>query len=83
MEHPCDLCHPGRTGLGSIFREARSGHTECLRLLLEAGADVNACRNNEEWALIEAAKNGHCGCAELLIKAGANGNKTVFSGETR
>ena len=53
---------------------AERGQTACLKLLINAGADVNIPDPNGETPLIRAAWNGHEECVELLINSGADVN---------
>jgi ankyrin repeat protein len=51
------------------------GHDDVVRLLLEAGADVNAENNNDHWGttpLHAAAHANQKKIAEMLIARGAN-----------
>lgn len=48
------------------------GSMEVLNLLLEQGADGNACNKWRETPLLIAANNGHLAAVEALIKHGAN-----------
>ena len=50
---------------------ARTGRAEVLRLLIERGADVDACTKEGVTALHEAAVGDHLDCVRLLNKAGA------------
>ena len=63
----CDA--KGRT---SLFRVARLGKSEHVKLLIERGADVNITDSLGEAPLQAAARYGHIECLELLLKAGAN-----------
>ena len=47
---------------------------ECVALLLDAGADVNACDFDGRTALMKASQNGYGECVELLVEAGADVN---------
>lgn len=54
---------------------ARAGHTECLRLLIDAHVDVNAVEKGTLCTpLFYAAEFGHAACVEMLLAAGANVN---------
>ena len=58
------------------MRAAWNGHTEIVRLLLEAGAEVNGLKanNNGMTALMRAAEMGHTEIARLLLEAKAEVN---------
>lgn len=48
------------------------GNLEVLSLLLEKGADVNACNKWRETPLLIAANNGHVEAVKALLKSGAD-----------
>ena len=52
-----------------LLHAARSGHVECVQVLLEAGADPLAADENSRTALHHAAWFGHTECANKLIDA--------------
>ena len=56
--------------------------TERVKLLLGAGADVNAASSDGCTALIDAVTCGAKGSVEILIAAGADVNKKDNSGHT-
>ena len=62
----------GRTAL---MYAAFGGSGECLKLLLQHGADVNAHDSTGKTALMFAASAGSAYCLELLVKAGAEVNQ--------
>ena len=59
-------------GSSALHDAAGSGCTACVRLLLRAGADVNARANSGTTPLHTASQYGRVPAAELLIAAGAN-----------
>jgi hypothetical protein len=61
---------------------ACNGKTECVRLLIDAGADVNAQSCNQSTALHCAAEYGHTEIVELLLEADADPNVKDFKGKT-
>ncbi|KZP10605.1 ankyrin [Athelia psychrophila] len=54
--------------------ESWTGHVEVAKLLLGAGADVNAAGGQYTTALITASARGHVELAKLLLGAGADVN---------
>ena len=61
---------------------AVNGHTEVVRLLLEAGVPVYIGDNEESSALDVAASRGHVDVVELLIASGANVRRHDLLGMT-
>ena len=61
-----------------VYLAAMGGHLEVVRLLLEAGADLNL--QDEATALTPAAFNGQLEVVQLLLKAGADQNAQRQSG---
>lgn len=64
-----DLYTPLHTACSS---SASTGSLEVLNLLLEKGADGNACNKWRETPLLIAANNGHKAAVEALLKHGAD-----------
>ena len=62
---------------------ANRGVLDIVKMLISAGADVNAeVEDNKFTSLTGAAAIGHVGCLQELIKAGAEVNKQTTDGET-
>jgi ankyrin repeat protein len=64
-----DLYTPLHTACSS---SSNSGSLEVLNLLLERGADGNACNKWRETPLLIAANNGHHAAVDALLKHGAD-----------
>jgi len=56
------------------MRAAAHGRVEVARILIDAGANVNARDSHGETALMRAAQMGYAETAKLLIESGADVN---------
>ena len=65
-----------------LLAVVRSGQTERLNNLINAGADPNTQTDDEVAILTEAAIRGHTGTAQLLLDAGADVNAKDPMGRT-
>lgn len=74
----------GRTPFANqpLHAAAAGRHVDVCRLLLAAGADVNAPQHGGYAPLHEAAGNGHVELAELFLSAGADPLATTADGAT-
>jgi ankyrin repeat protein len=61
-------------GLTPLVFAARQGDVESIRILLDAGADVNGTTQYGWTPLLTATQNKHYGAADLLLARGANPN---------
>lgn len=85
LEFGADATAEDFYGWQAIHEASLYGHTECLRLLLEQGAKVDAAaynNNGPNTPLHYAARHGHLRCVELLLKHEADWNKCNKYGET-
>ena len=73
---------PASAPVGDLMEAARLGDTDTARLLIDAGADVNARDNNGWTALMSAVWEGHTDTARLLIRADADVNASRDNGWT-
>jgi ankyrin repeat protein len=74
---------PESIGAATALGWAQSrGHSECARILLEAGARLEARTRVHETALIRAAERGRLRVIRALVKAGADVNATTHAGVT-
>ncbi len=65
-----------------IVLAAKAGQIEIVRVLIEAGADVNLRIIQSRTALMWAAQQGNEEMVQMLIKAGANVNAALKTGQT-
>ncbi|CAE7273153.1 ANKRD50 [Symbiodinium sp. CCMP2456] len=82
VEELLRLCHDpnmlvphGRSALHALTVAAINGNCECLRLLLEAEADVDVSKASGLTALQWAARKGHVEASQLLVSAMADVDK--------
>jgi hypothetical protein len=61
---------------------AQNGCTDIVRILLDAGANIEHKNDQGENALISAAQEGHIDTVKLLLEAGADINQSNSDGET-
>jgi len=69
-------------GQTALMRAAYDGHVAIVRLLLKAGANVNAKDREGSTALLSAATRGHVEIVRLLLKASADVNAKNEYGNT-
>ncbi|KAF9115381.1 phosphate system positive regulatory protein pho81 [Mortierella sp. AM989] len=53
-----------------LFYAVSEGHVECVKILLEAGCNVNVIDELGKTPIYYAASEGHADCVELLVEAG-------------
>jgi ankyrin repeat protein len=73
---------PAPGGMTALSFAAREGRLEAARLLIDAGADVNAPEANGIGPLLMAISNRHTPVASLLLARGANPNAADWWGRT-
>lgn len=67
----------------ALHGAARMGNTKTAKLLIEAGADLNARQDNAGWTPLHSALyRGHPDVAKLLINSGADINARDGDGKT-
>jgi len=69
----------GGSGYTPLHYAARNGHVDCVELLLQEGANVNATTSG---ALHRAAFMGHQRVCSLLVRAGVRGGIQDSDGDT-
>src|SRR5690606_37168970 len=69
-------------GFTPLLFAARQGCVECVRLLLDAGADIHETNPEKIAPLLMALLNGHFDAAKLLVERGADENQWDLWGRT-
>ena len=69
-------------GLTPLEFAARQGCAECIPVLVEKGADINATDQDGITPLLSAMINGHYDAASVLLEKGANPNLADRTGRT-
>jgi ankyrin repeat protein len=79
-----DIEGRGEYGKTALMVAAHHGKTDCVKVLIATGADVNAKDSEDGWmALNLAASSGSVDSLIALIAAGANVNGKRHSGFRR
>ncbi|XP_026643307.1 cortactin-binding protein 2 isoform X2 [Microtus ochrogaster] len=81
-EEGLDINYSCEDGHSALYSAAKNGHTDCVRLLLNAEARVDAADKNGFTPLCAAAAQGHFECIELLTAYDANINHAAAGGQT-
>lgn len=87
LSHGADLKSTNRYGGTALIPAAERGHVETVRILIEAGVDVDHVNNLGWTALLEAIILGdgaspHQQIVDILLKAGANPSLADHGGLT-
>jgi ankyrin repeat protein len=69
-------------GMPALEFAARDGCVECIPVLVDGGADINAVDQDGITALLSAVINGHYDVAGVLIEKGADANIADRTGRT-
>ncbi|XP_059116234.1 histone-lysine N-methyltransferase EHMT1 isoform X5 [Peromyscus eremicus] len=54
-----------------LHAAAEAGHVDICHMLVQAGANIDTCSEDQRTPLMEAAENNHLDAVKYLIKAGA------------
>jgi ankyrin repeat protein len=83
LEEGADVQYQGaHGGYSSLFMAALGGYTDCVRVLIDAGANLEAAEQGGYTALMISAGRGHADCARLLLGAGCDVDAKNVLGQT-
>ena len=69
-------------GITPLTAASSEGHTECVKFLVDAKADVNAKDKDSTTSLMAASARGHFDVVKLILAAGAEVNEQNVDGHT-
>lgn len=69
-------------GITPLTAASSEGHTECVKLLVDAKADINAKDKDSTTSLMAASARGHFDVASIILAAGADVNDQNLDGHT-
>lgn len=80
-ERPEDLNVADYAGNTPLQIAAINGCEDIVKLLVEAGCNLDCVNYNKDTPLLDAVDNGHLGVVKLLLEAGVNPRKANVNGE--
>ena len=69
-------------GVSPVTAASSEGHTGCVKLLVDAKADVNAKDKDSTTSLMAASARGHFDVVSIILAAGADVNEQNMDGHT-
>jgi ankyrin repeat protein len=80
-EHPDHIDVADPAGNTPVQCASLKGFEDIVKLLIDAGCNVNCINNEKESPLFDAVENGHLGVVKMLLDAGANPRARNQEGE--
>ncbi|XP_061085413.1 LOW QUALITY PROTEIN: cortactin-binding protein 2-like [Conger conger] len=74
--------HPSPGGPAALFSAARNGHSDCVKLLLAAGAGADVADERGFRPLHTAAAHGQARCVEALVAVVTDVDRVAAGGQT-
>ena len=81
VERPEDLNVADFAGNTPLQIASLNGYENIVKLLLDAGCNLECVNHDKETPLLDAVDNGHLGVVRLLLDAGVNPRKANVNGE--
>ena len=69
-------------GNTALLWSAYNGQLDCVKFLLQQGADIHDKNENGDTALLYSAYNGHLDCLKFLVQQGADIHTRANDGNT-
>ena len=80
--HDVDVNHKSENDLSALFCAVRGKHADMVKVLIDAGADIET-RNKHSWTpLIQSSRHGELAIVKILVEAGAEVCGTCNYGNT-
>jgi hypothetical protein len=80
-ERPEDLNHPDYAGNTPLQIAAINGYADIVKLLVDAGCNLDCMNNDKDTPLLDAVDNDHLSVVKVLLDAGVNPRKANVNGE--
>ncbi|KAL2124263.1 hypothetical protein VTJ04DRAFT_628 [Mycothermus thermophilus] len=81
QERPEDINVADYAGNTPLQIAALNGYDDIVRLLVDAGCNLDCVNNDKDTPLIDAVENGHLDVVKILLEAGVNPRKANARGE--
>ncbi|KAL1840095.1 hypothetical protein VTJ49DRAFT_790 [Mycothermus thermophilus] len=81
QERPEDINVADYAGNTPLQIAALNGYDDIVRLLVDAGCNLDCVNNEKDTPLLDAVENGHLEVVKILLEAGVNPRKANAQGE--
>lgn len=81
MERPDDIDFADHAGNTPLQSAAINGYENIVKLLIDAGCNVNCVNDQKDTPLLDAVENGHLDVVKLLLAAGVNPRRANLEGQ--
>ncbi|KAK8115040.1 hypothetical protein PG999_007109 [Apiospora kogelbergensis] len=81
QERPEDLNFSDHAGNTPLQVACLNGHEDVVKLLIEAGCNLDCRNDDKDTPLLDAVENGHLAVVKLLVAAGVNPRRPNAEGQ--